>query len=51
MLVPPPRAGHIGPIRREIIFEPIPDEGAPVEPIVVPVTPAPEPKEPVPTPT
>jgi hypothetical protein len=51
MLVFRPRAGHIGPIRREIIFEPIPDDGAPVEPpVVVPPSPAPDPKEePVPS--
>jgi len=27
-----PKAGKIGPIRREIIFEPLPDEAVPAEP-------------------
>ena len=50
-VAPRPRAGHIGPIRREIIFEPLPDDGAPAEPpVVVPASPAPDPKEePVPS--
>jgi hypothetical protein len=39
------RAGEIGPIRREIIFEPLPDRPAPVEePAVKPK----QPTEPVP---
>jgi hypothetical protein len=42
------RAGQIGPIRREIIFEPLP-ETAP--PLTIPAEPdAPAPKEPVPEP-
>ncbi len=44
------RAGHIGPIRREIIFEPLP-ETVPAEPAPVapdPVSPEPQPAEPVP---
>jgi hypothetical protein len=50
----PPRAGHIGPIRREIIFEPLHEQPAPAEP--APVEPAPgppekQPQEPVPEPT
>jgi hypothetical protein len=40
------RAGEIGPIRREIIFEPVHEQPAPVEP--APVTPETDPKEPVP---
>jgi hypothetical protein len=40
------RAGEIGPIRREIIFEPVHEQPAPVEP--APVTPEADPKEPVP---
>jgi hypothetical protein len=46
------RAGHIGPIRREIIFEPLPDS-APAEPVRIPASPPvpdPQPKEPVPDP-
>jgi hypothetical protein len=46
------RAGHIGPIRREIIFEPLPDAG-PVEPAPTspaPVSPETQPEEPVPDP-
>ncbi len=49
----PTRAGHIGPIRREIIFEPMPAEPAPTEPAPVespPVAPEPQPREPVPDP-
>jgi hypothetical protein len=42
----PVRAGEIGLIRREIIFEPVHEQPAPVEP--GPVTPETEPKEPVP---
>jgi hypothetical protein len=44
-----PRAGHIGPIRREIIFEPLPDDAPTEPPVVVPESPAPDPKEPVPS--
>jgi hypothetical protein len=43
----PVRAGEIGPVRREIIFEPVHERPAPVEP--APVTPETEPKEPTPT--
>jgi hypothetical protein len=43
----PARAGEIGPIRREIIFEPVHEQPAPVEP--APVTPETEPKEPTPS--
>ena len=45
----PVRAGHIGPIRREIIFEPLP-EAVPADPVRIPAappTPDPQPKEPV----
>jgi hypothetical protein len=44
-------AGHIGPIRREIIFEPLP-QTLPAEPVPAPPAPVPEtqPEEPVPTP-
>jgi hypothetical protein len=28
-----PKAGEIGPIRREIIFEPLPDDAVPDEPV------------------
>ena len=45
--VMPMRAGQIGPIRREIIFEPLHEEPLPVIP--EPVTP-PSPKEPAPQP-
>jgi hypothetical protein len=45
-----PRAGEIGPVRREIIFEPVHEQPAPVEP--TPSEPAPdrqpEPAEPIP---
>jgi hypothetical protein len=41
-----PRAGDIGPIRREIIFEPVHETPAPVE--APPAAPEPEPQEPVP---
>jgi hypothetical protein len=44
----PVRAGEIGPIRREIIFEPVHEQPAPVEPARV--TPETEPKEPMPSP-
>jgi hypothetical protein len=48
---PPPRAGQIGPIRREIIFEPVHEQPAPAEPTPVePAVPGPEPQEPVPDP-
>lgn len=40
-----PRAGEIGPVRREIIFEPLPQQPAPVEP--VPAAPEREPDPPV----
>ena len=44
--VPVIRAGEIGPIRREITFEPLPDRPAPVEdPNVIPDD---QPEEPVP---
>jgi hypothetical protein len=42
----PARAGQIGPIRREIIFEPVHENPAPVEP--PPVAPETQPQEPVP---
>jgi hypothetical protein len=42
----PVRAGEIGPVRREIIFEPVHEQPAPVEP--APGTPETEPKEPIP---
>ena len=45
----PLRAGEIGPIRREIVFEPLPDRAVPVELPPAP-KPAPEPEQPVPTP-
>jgi hypothetical protein len=41
----PARAGQIGPIRREIIFEPVHENPVPVEPPPVPET---QPQEPVP---
>jgi hypothetical protein len=44
-----PRAGQIGPIRREIIFEPLPDDAVPGEP--PPVTPEKPAPVPVPAPT
>jgi hypothetical protein len=40
------RAGDIGPIRREIIFEPVHEKPVPVE--APPGTPEPAPQEPVP---
>ena len=46
----PPRAGEIGPVRREIIFEPIHEQPPPLEP--APATPdrqPAEPSEPVPS--
>lgn len=43
-----PRAGEIGPVRREIIFEPIPEQPAPVEPVPAPPEREPEAPEPVP---
>ena len=42
----PARAGQIGPIRREIIFEPVHQNPVPVEP--PPATPETQPQEPVP---
>jgi hypothetical protein len=39
----PARAGKIGPIRREIIFEPVHEKPVPVEPPPVPETQPPEP--------
>jgi hypothetical protein len=42
----PVRSGEIGPIRREIIFEPVHEKSVPVEP--APVTLETEPKEPMP---
>jgi hypothetical protein len=56
------RAGQIGPIRREIIFEPLPETAPPLtipaepvpaepeSPAPAPVNPATQPKEPVPEP-
>jgi hypothetical protein len=41
----PARAGQIGPIRREIIFEPVHEQPAPAE---SPPAPQPQPREPVP---
>lgn len=46
-LLPRPRAGDIGPVRREIIFEPLP-ETPPVHepaPVPAPAAPAREPAE------
>ncbi len=50
--VMPMRAGQIGPIRREIIFEPVHEEPLPVIPVPEPATPATpsSPKEPAPQP-
>ena len=47
------RAGEIGPVRREIIFEPVHEQPLPAEPTPVEPAPAPEPqpREPVPTPS
>lgn len=46
------RAGEIGPVRREIIFEPLHEQPAPSEPpSVAPETEPSEPKEPVPEPS
>ena len=48
---PRERAGEIGPVRREIIFEPVHEQPAPAEPAPVEPAPAPEPaREPVPGP-
>jgi hypothetical protein len=47
----PARAGQIGPIRREIIFEPVHEQPAPAEPAPVeppPAAPETQPQEPVP---
>lgn len=41
-----PRAGQIGPVRREIIFEPMPEEPARTDP--APAEPTPAPPEPQP---
>jgi hypothetical protein len=40
----PPRAGEIGPVRREIIFEPLHEQPAPAEP--APAAPEREPETP-----
>jgi hypothetical protein len=46
------RAGEIGPVRREIIFEPLHEQPAPAEPpAVTPEREPSEPKEPVPEPS
>jgi hypothetical protein len=45
----PVRAGEIGPIRREIIFEPVHEQPAPAPVEPAPVTPETEPKEPTPS--
>jgi hypothetical protein len=49
---PPERAGEIGPVRREIIFEPIPAPPAPATPSPTdpasPQAPGTPPREPVP---
>lgn len=49
----PARAGEIGPVRREIIFEPVHEQPVPSEPIPLPPAPVPEPppREPVPSPS
>jgi hypothetical protein len=47
----PARAGQIGPIRREIIFEPVHERPAPAEPAPAerpPAAPETQPREPVP---
>ena len=47
-----PRAGQIGPIRREIIFEPVHEQPAPAEPVPAePSVPQTKPQEPVPEPS
>jgi hypothetical protein len=44
-----PRAGEIGPVRREIIFEPVHEQPAPAEPAPAPPEREPDsPTEPVP---
>jgi hypothetical protein len=51
-LVLNPRAGEIGPVRREIIFEPLIEQPAPLEPVPAPSEPerVPDaPAEPVPS--
>jgi hypothetical protein len=51
---PAVRAGQIGPIRREIIFEPVHEQPAPVDPAPVeppPVDPQTQPQEPAPVPS
>lgn len=48
---PPARAGEIGPVRREIIFEPVHEQPAPPEPSPLeptPATPETQPQEPAP---
>lgn len=48
----PARAGQIGPIRREIIFEPLHEQPAPPEPAPPePAAPEPPPREPAPAPS
>ena len=48
----PARAGQIGPIRREIIFEPLHEQPAPPEPAPAePAAPETQPREPAPTPS
>ena len=46
----PERAGEIGPIRREIIFEPVHEQPAPAAPVPVEPAPAPDPRPQEPTP-
>ena len=46
-----PRAGEIGPVRREIIFEPIHEQPAPAEPAPAAPEREPETPEPVPEPS
>jgi hypothetical protein len=48
---PPEQAGEIGPVRREIIFEPVHEQPAPAEPAPVEPAPAPDPppREPEPS--
>jgi len=50
---PRPRAGNIGPIRREIVFEPLPEPSPAVLPPDEPARPEEpaRPSEPVPTPS
>jgi hypothetical protein len=54
LLVTQPRAGEIGPVRREIIFEPLHEQPAPAEPMPAepsPSAPEPRPQEPAPVPS